>query len=145
MGDRSVVLVAFKEFDNLGVGYLASVLSEAGYEPLIVDFRNGKEGLLDIINKLNPLIVGFSVIFQYHINEFRDVIKYLRRSGITSHFSAGGQYAGMRYEDLFKIIPTLDSTSGLKVNILFWSLLTKSFRNRLATNQGLAYKRKAKF
>ena len=81
MKDRYVVLVAFKEFDNLGVGYLASVLSEAGYEPLIVDFRNGKEELLDIIKKLKPLIVGFSVIFQYYINEFREVINYLRKSG----------------------------------------------------------------
>ena len=59
MKDRYVVLVAFKEFDNLGVGYLASVLSEAGYEPLIVDFRNGKEELLNIIKKAQTTNCGF--------------------------------------------------------------------------------------
>ena len=53
--------------------------------------------------------MGFSVIFQYYIYEFEELISYLRKSGITSHFSAGGQYASMRYEDLFMIIPSLDS------------------------------------
>lgn len=109
MSTHPVVFVAFKEFDNLGVGYLGSVLSEEGYEPLIIDFRDRKAEILKLIRKLKPLIIGFSVIFQYHIYEFKALIKYLRKSGITSHFSAGGQYASMKYEDLYKYIPSLDS------------------------------------
>jgi radical SAM superfamily enzyme YgiQ (UPF0313 family) len=109
MSKSPVILIAFKEFDNLGVGYLASVLSKEGYDPLMVDFRDGREKILQIIKKLKPLIVGFSVIFQYHIYEFKELIAYLRRSGIKSHFTAGGQYASMRYKDLFKFIPSLDS------------------------------------
>jgi radical SAM superfamily enzyme YgiQ (UPF0313 family) len=109
MSTHPVVLVAFKEFDNLGVGYLASILSEEGYEPLVIDFRNGREEILKIIKKFKPMIVGFSVIFQYYIYEFKELIHYLRKSGINSHFSAGGQYASMRYKDLFKFIPSLES------------------------------------
>ena len=44
-------MVAFKEFDNLGVGYLASVLSENGYDPLIIDFFDGKEKILKTLKR----------------------------------------------------------------------------------------------
>jgi anaerobic magnesium-protoporphyrin IX monomethyl ester cyclase len=104
-----VTIIAFKEFDNLGVGYLASVLSEAGYELIIIDFQSDKKEILRILNNKKPLIVGFSVIFQNHIYEFEELISYLRRAGIDSHFTAGGNYASLRYEELFKIIPSLDS------------------------------------
>jgi len=109
MRAHHVVIVAFKEFENLGIGYLASVLSEEGYIPVIINFLDGKEEILKKIKKVKPLIIGFSVIFQYHIYEFKELITYLRKSGISSHFTAGGQYASMRYKDLFKFIPSFES------------------------------------
>jgi anaerobic magnesium-protoporphyrin IX monomethyl ester cyclase len=109
MKSSPVALVAFEEFDNLGVRYVASVLSENGYYPVIIDFSKGKENILKSIKKLKPLVVGFSVIFQYNIQEFGRLIRYLRKMGIGSHFTAGGQFASMRYNDLFSIIPSLDS------------------------------------
>lgn len=109
MRAKTVIFFAFKEFDNLGVGYLASVLSEEGYKPLIIDLRTSRAEILKLIKKLNPLILGFSFIFQYHIYEFKKLISFLRKSGINAHFSAGGQYASLRHEDLFKLIPSLDS------------------------------------
>jgi len=42
MNITPVVFVAFEEFDNLGVGYITSVLSESGYESSVIDFRLGK-------------------------------------------------------------------------------------------------------
>ena len=125
MGNQPVVIVVFKEFDNLGAGYLASVLSEEGYETVIIDFRNGKDEILKIIDKLKPQIVGFSVIFQYFIYEFSELISHLREAGINSHFSAGGQYASMRYEDLFKYIPSLDSIVRFEGEYTFLELVSK--------------------
>jgi len=55
------------------------------------------------------MILGFSVIFQYHIYEFTELVSYLRINGINCHFSAGGHYVSLRYEDLFKQIPSIDS------------------------------------
>ena len=109
MSGKPVVIVAFEEFDNLGVRYLASMLSEGGYEPEVVDFRDGKEKILTLIKKLKPLVVGFSVIFQYHLYEFQELINFLRKADVKSHFSAGGQYASLRYRDLFDYLPTIDS------------------------------------
>ena len=109
MSNYPVILIAFKESDNLGVGYLASTLSEEGFDPLIIDFREGEEKIIQVIRRVKPKIIGFSVIFQFHIYEFRKLINYLRKSGINSHFSAGGQYASLMYKDLFKYIPSLES------------------------------------
>jgi radical SAM superfamily enzyme YgiQ (UPF0313 family) len=109
MNTHPVIFIAFEEFDNLGVGYLVSVLSEAGYQSEVIDFQLGKEKILRTLKEAKPLIVGFSLIFQYHINEFRDLIKYLRENGIKCHFSAGGYYPSLRFEDLFQLIPYLDS------------------------------------
>lgn len=104
-----VVIIAFEEFDNLGVGYLASVLMKEGYEPHIIDFRSKRKSILHTIKKLGPQIIGFSVIFQFYIYEFQRLISYLRKSGVDCHFCAGGQYASLRYRDLFEFIPSLDS------------------------------------
>jgi len=123
MSNRLVILVAFREFDNLGVGYLASVLSLEGFDILIIDFREGKENILNIIKKQKPLVVGFSVIFQFYIYEFKELITHLRKSGITSHFSAGGQYASMKYKDLFDLIPWLDSVVRFEGEYTFLELV----------------------
>lgn len=118
-----VVLIAFKEFDNLGVGYLASVLSEDGYETCIIDFRSRKEDILGTIRRLKPLIVGFSVIYQYYIYEFQQLVSYLRQSGISSHFCAGGQYASLRYKELFEFMPSLDSAVRFEGEYTFLELV----------------------
>jgi radical SAM superfamily enzyme YgiQ (UPF0313 family) len=104
-----VVFIAFEDFDNLGIGYLCAILSNAGYKTKLISFRYRKEEILKILKRLNPLITGFSVIFQHHIYKFRELISYLRKNGIQCHFTAGGHYASLRYEELFKIIPDFDS------------------------------------
>jgi anaerobic magnesium-protoporphyrin IX monomethyl ester cyclase len=109
MNTHPVVFIAFEEFDNLGVGYLSSVLSDSGYESYVIDFRDGKKKIQKALKKLKPFIVGFSIIFEYHIYEFAELIYLLRKNGIKCHFTAGGQYASLKYEELFKIIPLLDS------------------------------------
>jgi anaerobic magnesium-protoporphyrin IX monomethyl ester cyclase len=109
MKNNSVVFIAFQERENLGIGYMYAVLSEAGYEVSIIDFRKGKEEVLRELLELNPMLVGFSVIFENHIYEFQELIQYLRGEGIQSHFTAGGHFASLRPGDLFELIPSLDS------------------------------------
>jgi len=104
-----VVFIASKEYDNLGLGYMASVLAEAGYKTRIVDFSQNKAVILRTLKRLDPLVVGFSVIFQYHLVKFIDLITYLRKKGVCCHFTAGGHYASLKYEELFTFIPSLDS------------------------------------
>lgn len=109
MNPRMVIFVAFQEQDNLGVGYLGAMLMQNDFEIKIIDFRMGKEVILEQIRACDPLAVGFSIIFQYHILEFRDLLAWLRQNGVSCHFCAGGHYPSLRYQDLFNIIPELDS------------------------------------
>ena len=109
MRKHPVVFIAFEEFDNLGVGYLAAILENAGFNSILIDPRKGENEILSILRRVRPVLVGFSVIFQYHITEFQRLIKLLRSGGIKCHFTAGGHYASLRFEELFNIIPWLDS------------------------------------
>jgi len=109
MRNRSVVFIAFEERENLGIGYLASVLAEAGFKIYILDFRKDLAEILKDLQSLDPLIVGFSVIFEYHIFEFRDLINSLREKHVNCHFTAGGLFGSLKPDELFQLIPTLDS------------------------------------
>ncbi|MEN8230261.1 MAG: radical SAM protein, partial [Bacteroidota bacterium] len=65
--------------------------------------------ILKELLKLNPMVVGFSVIFENHLYDFQELIEYLRKNGIQSHFTAGGHFASLRPAELFEINPSLDS------------------------------------
>ncbi|TAL59560.1 MAG: B12-binding domain-containing radical SAM protein [Bacteroidetes bacterium] len=109
MKKHPVVFVVKKEYDNLGIGYMSSVLHEAGFKTKIIDATDRNEKILKKLKKIKPLLVGFSVIYQYHIDQFTEMIGFLREGGISCHFTAGGHYASLKYEELLKLIPWLDS------------------------------------
>jgi len=109
MKGNSVVLIAFEERENLGVRYMAAVLSEAGHQACIIDFRREKEDILEELISRDSILVGFSIIFEEHIYNFRDLIAFLRDNGIDSHFTAGGHYASLEPAALYETIPSLDS------------------------------------
>ena len=109
MKRRHIAFISINEYDNLGVGYLSAVLSAAGFETRMIGLDRDNADILKILKKLDPLLVGFSVIFQYHIDLFKDIIVYLRRKGINCHFTAGGHYASLKYQELLEYIPSLDS------------------------------------
>ena len=109
MNGNSVVFVAFQERENLGIGYLYAILSKAGYKVAIIDVRKDNSEILKEILQLNPMLVGFSVIFENHIYDFQELIEYLRSNNILCHITAGGHFASLRPNDLYKIVPSLDS------------------------------------
>lgn len=88
---------------------MASILSHKGYDTRVIDFRHGKTEILRILERLNPFIVGFSVVFEHYLDEFASMVSYFRENGIDCHFTAGGHYASLRYKDLFTYIPSIDS------------------------------------
>ena len=109
MKKLTVVFIAGTDYENLGIGYMSAILSESGIETKVVDFRKRKADILKIIKKIDPLLVGFSILFLNHIEQFIDLVCYLRKGGIRCHFTAGGHYASLKSEELFKLIPWIDS------------------------------------
>ena len=106
---KPVIFIVFGDYSNLGVGYLSAVLNQAGVETRMIDFRLRNEEILEDLKKSDPLVVGFSVIYEGYIDEFAKLVELLRSEGINCHFVAGGHFASLRPQELFNLIPGLDS------------------------------------
>jgi anaerobic magnesium-protoporphyrin IX monomethyl ester cyclase len=141
METHPIVFITLKEYDNLGVGYMAATLAARGIKTRVIDLRKKKSDILRILKRVDPLLVGFSVIYQYYINNFMDLISFLRREGINCHFTAGGHYASLKYEELFEFIPLLNSIVRFEGEYTL-SELAESIQNRKDWKRidGIAYK-----
>lgn len=106
---RDVVLVGYQDQGNLGMGYLASCLQAHGYSVELCEIRDGAERVASVVQRAQPLVVGFSLIFQFFLPQFRTVAVHLRKLGIQSHFTMGGHYASLCHEDALSEFPELDS------------------------------------
>lgn len=104
-----VALVGFEDQDNLGLRYLSSRLRQAGHTTRIVTVSQDPACVLGAIRGMDPDIVGFSLIFQYLVPRFAELLGFLRREGVEAHFTMGGHYASFEPEDLLEAIPELDS------------------------------------
>ena len=108
-GAGRVVLVGFLEQENLGLGYLAATLRREGRQVTIVDFQEDHRTILEVIRREQPIVVGFSLIFQFYVHRFGDLIRYLRENGVDCHFTIGGHFPSLSYQHTLELIPELDS------------------------------------
>jgi anaerobic magnesium-protoporphyrin IX monomethyl ester cyclase len=111
-GDRvpaEVALVGYQDQGNLGMGYLAAVLQERGHIVQMIDVRDGPEKIAERLASRQPLVVGFSLIFQVFLPQFRRVASHLRALGVTSHFTIGGHFPSLCHDEVLAQFPELDS------------------------------------
>jgi len=108
-GAGRVVLVGFQEQENLGLGYLAATLRREGRVVTIVDFQEDHKTILNVIRRERPIVVGFSLIFQFYVHRFGELIRYLRANGVDCHFTIGGHFPSLSYQHTLELIPEIDS------------------------------------
>lgn len=106
---RPVMLIGFQRQSNLGLGYLASVLRQHGYRVEVFDFEAERGVILEAAKSLNPILIGFSLIFQSYIFQFRALIQYLRDGGVDCHFTMGGHFPSLSYQRTLEVLPELDT------------------------------------
>jgi len=104
-----VILIGFQRQSNLGVGYLASTLRRAGYVVEVLDYERDRADILAAAVRLDPVLIGFSLIFQSYVTHFGDLMGYLRENGIYCHFTMGGHFPSLSYERSIELLPELDS------------------------------------
>jgi radical SAM superfamily enzyme YgiQ (UPF0313 family) len=139
--EKPVVLVAFDKYENLGVRYLYSIISRAGYRVHIIDFEQDKKSILSELLKVEALLVGFSIIFEQHFDEFRDLIEYLRENGVRGHFTAGGHHPSLHPEELLQLIPSLDSIVRFEGEYTILELIAKlSTKAEWKSINGISYR-----
>jgi anaerobic magnesium-protoporphyrin IX monomethyl ester cyclase len=138
---NTAMLVAYQDHENLGVGYLASVVQESGFRPMLVDFRLGSEAILELARARDPLVIGFSIIFQYYTPDFQELMDYLRRHGVSCHFTAGGHYPSLRCREVLQRVSQLDSIVMFEGEWTFLELVQTLERGEdWRTIHGLAYR-----
>jgi anaerobic magnesium-protoporphyrin IX monomethyl ester cyclase len=143
MGSSYIVLIGLSEYDNLGISYITAVLEENGFKTKVIDIGLRKSVISRIIKKLEPEIIGFSIIYQQYLLKFKDLIDFLSSQGIDSHLTAGGHYASLRHKDLLRKIPALDSVvrfEGEKTMLELAMCISKGKEWR--NIKGIAYKGK---
>ena len=109
MNQRPVILVGFQNQGNLGLGYLAAVLRRHGYPVQVIDIEQDPEEIVRIASELKPILIGFSLIFQFFIDRYAALLYLLRKNGIDCHFTMGGHFPSLSYEQTLELVPELDS------------------------------------
>jgi anaerobic magnesium-protoporphyrin IX monomethyl ester cyclase len=104
-----IALIGYQDQGNLGMGYLSAVLQQRGHTVQMIDVRDGQEKIAERLLSRQPLVVGFSLIFQVFLPQFRKVASRLRAEGITSHFTIGGHFPSLCHDEVLKHFPELDS------------------------------------
>ena len=107
--DRPVLLIGFLRQGNLGLGYLSATLRQFGYRVELLDFEQPADELLAAARRLNPVLVGFSLIFQFYVRRFESLAAELRAGGIDCHFTMGGHFPSLSSEATLQLVPQLDS------------------------------------
>lgn len=138
---RPILLIGFQHQGNLGLGYLASTLTEHGYSAVICDVESDSEEIVSIAKRLNPIIIGFSLIFQFYIPQYRRIIALLREADIECHFTMGGHFSSLSYERNLELLPELDSVVRFEGEITLLELADRISTSReWKTVQGIAYR-----
>jgi radical SAM superfamily enzyme YgiQ (UPF0313 family) len=142
---RSVVLIGFKRQGNLGLGYLAATLSKQGYHVEVVDFEEPRAAVLEFVRRLDPVLVGFSLIFQFSIDRFGSLAAYLRRNGVDCHFTMGGHFPSLSTEHTLRLVPELDSVVRFEGELTLLELVDRlGLGEDWRTIDGVAYLRGGK-
>jgi anaerobic magnesium-protoporphyrin IX monomethyl ester cyclase len=106
---RPVVLIGFQQMENLGLGYLTSTLRAFGHEVLVFDFEQDPKEILKVVRARDPFLIGLSLIFQLYVPQFRSLVSYLRDHGVDCHFTIGGHFPSLSYDQTLDLIPGLDT------------------------------------
>lgn len=104
------LLVGYENQENLGLRSIVAYLRAQGYKVAMVPFSpNCEQKVLTAIQERQPSLVGFSLIFQYGLEEFHQLMSFLRTNGVSAHFTAGGHFPSLRPEMTLKLMSELDT------------------------------------
>jgi radical SAM superfamily enzyme YgiQ (UPF0313 family) len=104
------LLIGYEKQENLGLRSIVSFLDAQGYRAVLLPFHPDHEDTVaSLVQQYRPRLVGFSLIFQYTLEEFGSLMRNLRARNIGAHFTAGGHFPSLCPEETFRVLPELDT------------------------------------
>src|SRR5260370_40685833 len=104
---RPIVLIGFQHQGNLGLGYLTSVLRQYGYAVQVLDVEADPEEILKSVVLADPLLVGFSLIFQFYIERYGGVERALRAPRGVLPVALWGHFSSVWYQPTLVLMTVL--------------------------------------
>lgn len=140
----SVLLIGFQDQDNLGLRYLLSSVRKAGFAGRIESYDADPEAVAELVARLRPDVIGFSLIFQYMSPAFARIIQTLRARGCRAHVTIGGHYPSFDFAEVLQRIPGADSIVRFEGEATLVELMQRLSRGEDWRDvAGLAYRRGA--
>ena len=106
---RPIMLIGYQDEENLGLGYLSATLRRFGYRVLVYNFNAEREEILAAARHERPLVIGLSLIFQFYLTRFAELVRTLREGGVACHLTIGGHFPSLSWQPTLEMIPELDS------------------------------------
>lgn len=147
MGEQvDALLVGFESQENLGLRYVMAHLQRHGHRVRLVPFDPREpEAVVAAAKAMRPALIGFSLIFQYTIDDFKLVTQRLREEGVDAHLTAGGHFPTLRPTETFAELPELDSVVRFEGEETALELLRRLSAPRTWESiPGLAFRRNGK-
>ena len=137
------ILVGWERQENLGLRHILSYLEGEGYRVRLVPYAPGAEdSVVRAVCEADARLVGFSIIFQYNLRDYGELMKALRKAGVQSHFTAGGHYPSLRPENTLREIPELNTVVRFEGELTARELLERLDRPETwGEIQGLTFRR----
>jgi radical SAM superfamily enzyme YgiQ (UPF0313 family) len=117
-----------------------------GFNCTTHDFTSAPEKILELVQKSNPLLIGFSLIFQYYIDILKNTVNLLRENDVKTHITVGGHYPSLRPKDFLNYVDGVDSVVRFEGELTTLELAQKLHRNECWKKiQSIAYKESGKY
>ncbi|MBK8489736.1 MAG: cobalamin-dependent protein [Saprospirales bacterium] len=138
-----VLLVGYENQENIGLRSIMSYLLTQGYQANLAPFQTGSYAeVLAAARRYQPRVIGFSLIFQYALEEFDAIMSFLRKKGVRAHFTAGGHFPSLRPAETLELLPHLDSIVRFEGELTILELLRHfDHPEKWPDIQGLAFRK----
>jgi radical SAM superfamily enzyme YgiQ (UPF0313 family) len=137
------LFVGFESQENLGLRSITALLEKEGFHTALEPYKPGDpSNVINAVKKYAPRLIGFSIIFQFTLNKFAELVAILRKTGVVAHFTVGGHFPSLRPKEVLDALPQVDSVVRFEGEFTVVELLRKLYQPELWHSiDGLAFRR----
>ncbi|MGE5533650.1 MAG: B12-binding domain-containing radical SAM protein [Bacillota bacterium] len=136
------VFIGYEDQENLGLRSIMATLEANGFSTALVPYIPGNsQDILCAIKDYSPKLVGFSIIFQYSLDEFIELASALRKVGVNAHFTVGGHLPSLRPAEVLESMPQIDTVVRFEGEFTTLELLRNlQHKEKWRSIKGLAFR-----